>query len=190
MEKQNFKLYEKKQIPMLIVVLGLLIMALAWTYWIMPMWDEVRVAILDNEKVISQLDSKNQELNSMKKFKIYMTNEGDKVELIDTVLPKINEMDDTLVQIERMAVDNKLFVNSVTVDDKVDKEKNPEIKNADRVKVSMQLDGEYPNLINFVENLQRSTRLVLVDKVSIVSNVDVENQSVLYTLEMNVLFQK
>ncbi|HPH78753.1 MAG TPA: type 4a pilus biogenesis protein PilO [bacterium] len=191
MEKNNLKLYEKKQIPMLVVVIGLLVMALAWSYWVMPLWDEVRAAILNNEKVVSELDAKNLELNAMKKFKIYLTNEGDKVALMDEVLPKKDEMDNTLVQIERMAVDNKLFVNSITVsNEKTDKEKNLEIKNADRVKLSMQLDGEYPNLVNFVDNLQNSTRLVLVDKVSVVSNVDVENQSVLYTLEMNLLFQK
>ncbi len=189
MEKQNLKLYEKKQIPTLVAVLGLLLVAVGWIYWIMPMWDTVRADFLDHEKTISQLDAKNQEMDSLKKFKIYLENEGEKVELMDTILPEKGDMDDVLVQMERIAVDNKLFVNSVTVLD-ADKEKNKEITDADRVKVSIQLDGEYPNLLNFVENMQNSTRLILVDKLGIVSNVDVEDQSVLYTVEMTILFQK
>lgn len=189
MEKQNLKLYEKKQIPTLVAVLGVLVLVVAWVYWVTPMWDSVKADFLNHEKTLSALDAKNQELDALKKFKIYLENEGDKVDLMNSVLPAKEQMDDVLIQIERMAVDNKLFVNSLTVMD-ADKEKEVEIKDADRVKVSIQLNGEYPNLLNFVENMQKSTRLVLVDKMGIVSNVDVEDQAVLYTVEMTILFQK
>lgn len=189
MEKQNLKLYEKKQIPTLVAVLGILTLVVAWTYWISPMWDSVKADFLQHEKTLSTLEAKNQELDALKKFKIYLENEGEKVDLMNSSLPSKEQMDDVMIQIERMAVDNKLFVNSLTVLDP-DKEKEVEIKDADRVKVSIQLDGEYPNLLNFIENMQKSTRLVLVDKLGVVSNVDVENQAVLYTVEMTILFQK
>ncbi len=189
MEKQNFKLYEKRQIPTLMGVLGVLLLVVAWTYWITPMWDDVHAGLLKFEKTVSTLEAKQSELDNLKKFKIYLENEGDKVDLMNQVLPNKESMDDVLVQVERMAVDNKLYVNSLTVLD-ADKDKDLEIKEADRVKISLELDGEYPNLLNFVENLQKSTRLVLVDKMGIVSNVDVENQKVLYTLEMTILLQK
>jgi len=189
MEKQNFKLYEKKQIPTLVAVLGVLMVVIAWIYWITPMWDTVKADFLKHEKTLSSLEAKNQELDAMKKFKIYLENEGNKVDLMNSVLPQKEQMDDVLIQIERMAVDNKMYVNSLAVTDD-DKEKNIEIKDANRVKVSLQLEGEYPNLLNFVENLQKSTRLVLVDKLGIVSNVDVEDQAVVYTVEMTILFQK
>ena len=188
MKKQNFQLYKKNQVPVLVGVLTALLIAVGYTYWLSPMWDQVRSSSLDVAKTESTLEAKNEELNSLKKFKTFMANEGeDRVKKMDEVLPPKENMDDVLVQLENLAVDNKMFVNSVSVSSD---SKDPEIVGVDQVKVMIQLDGEYPDLLDFVNQVQKSTRLFMIDKMSIASNVDSDQQQpVGYTVEFNILFQ-
>lgn len=187
MKKQNFQLYKKNQVPVLVGVLTILLVAVGYTYWLSPLWDQVRSASINLVKTESVLEAKNEELNSLKKFKAFLTNEIDKVEKMDEVLPPKENMDDVLVQMENLAIDNKLFVNNVSVTADT---KEPEIQGVDQVKVMMQLDGEYPDLMSFINQLQKSTRLFVINKLSVAANVDSEQQQpVGYTLEMSILFQ-
>lgn len=189
MEKSQFQLYKKNQIPMLVLVMGMLIVAVAWSYWLSPMYDAVRNTELEVEKTASTLAAKDKELNAMKEFKIFLTKESEKVDMLNKVLPAREELDDVLIQVEKMAVENKIYVNSISVED-ADKPKEDELPGSDKVKVAMQLDGEYPNMLKFVESLQKSTRLFLIDNIGIVSNIESPDQSIIYTMEMNILFQK
>jgi|GEM_PF-3513949 len=187
MKKQNFQLYKKSQVPVLVGVLTALLVAVGYTYWLSPMWDQVRSSSLNLARTESTLEAKNEELNSLKKFKTFLANEEDKVEKMNEVLPPKENLDDVLVQIETLAVDSKMFINSVSVSADI---KDPEIKGVDQVKVMLQLDGEYPDLLDFVEQVQGSTRLFMIDKMSIAANVDSEQQQpVGYNVEMNILFQ-
>jgi len=187
MKKQNFQLYKKSQLPVLAGVMTALLVAIGYTYWISPLWDQVRSSSLELAKTESTLEARSQELNALKKFKTFLSNEDKKVALIGDVLPAKENMDDVLVQIENLAVDNKMFVNSISVGAE---SKEPEIQGVDQVKVLMQLDGEYPDLMSFVNQMQKSTRLFMIDKLSIAANVDSEQQQpVGYTIELNILFQ-
>lgn len=187
MKKQNFQLYKKSQVPVLVGVMAALLVAISYTYWISPLWDQVRSSSLSLAKAESTLEAKNEELNSLKKFKTFVNNESDKIEKMDEVLPPKENLDDVLVQIETLAVDNKMFVNSLSV---ATDNKDPEINGVDQVKLMLQLDGEYPDLLDFVKQVQNSTRLFLIDKMSVAANVDSEQQQpVGYTVELNILFQ-
>ena len=187
MKKQIFKLYEKRQLPILVVVIGVLAAVIMWSYWITPNWSVVRANFLSVEEAASRQSARDEEMNALKKFKIYLENEKDKVALINDVLPKAENFDDMLIQIERMAVDNNIFIKSVNVLDNT--KETTEISGVDEVKVVYQLDGEYPDLLKYMSQLQNSTRLVMIDKFGVASNVDDQTQAVVYTMEMKVLFQ-
>ena len=186
MEK-GFKLYEKKQIPLLVGVLGALVAALMFGYWIMPMWDTVRNSILENEKTVSELKARNDELDAVEKFKVYLAKEGDKVKLMNDVLPDSEAVDDLLIQIERLAIDNTLFVRNINVTEEKTTESDI-VPGLNQVKVMMQLDGEFPNMLHFIDNLQNSTRLVMINKLNIASNITSEDTPVSYTVEMNLFY--
>lgn len=189
MKKQAVKLYEKKQVPMLVGVLSALCVALLMNYWVVPMWDTVRAGQLQYEAAKSELDVKQKELNAVERFLIFLNTETDKIELLNDVLPEEQRVDDILIQIERMAVNNTLFVESLNV---LEPERNDvvEINAADEVKIMVQLQGEYPDLLNFVEEMQDSTRLVLINKYSTASNIEASDQEVIHTLEMSILYKK
>lgn len=189
MEKQNLKLYEKRQIPLLVGVLGLLLAALAWSYWIAPMWPEIKQSILDVAKMQSTVEAKQKEMNELTKFGVFLTKEKDKVEAMNTVLPLKEEMDDVLIQMERLAVDNFLFIRGMTVKDP-QKDEIEKAGDTGLSKVTLQLTGEYPDLLKFVDAMQKSTRLISVDKLNVAGNVDTENQPVVYSVEMTILYQK
>lgn len=191
MEKQTaFKLYEKKQIPMLIGVMGLLVIALLVTYWVMPLWDSTRQILLDYERNVSTLDAKDKELNALQQFKIYLNKDQDKVALMNDVLPNKENMDDILIQLERLAVDNTLFVKSITVSDVGTENVSTEISGVEKVSLIIQLEGEFPNVLNFVDSIQKSTRLVLINKLGVASNISANDQPVTFTVDADVLYQK
>ncbi|MBU0648430.1 type II secretion system protein M [Patescibacteria group bacterium] len=189
MEKKGMKLYEKKQLPMLVGVVGALAATLLVVYWISPMWDSVKASILDYEKVSSQLEAKDSELDALQKFKIYLSKEGDKVELMNNVLPTAEDLDDVLIQIERMAINNTLFVKNMNIAEET-REEPSEFPEMNRVKVTMQIDGEFPSIMNFLTDLERSTRLFLISKLNIASNLVSTDQPVAYTVEMEVMYLK
>lgn len=191
MEKQTaFKLYEKKQIPLLIGVMGTLVVALLISYWIMPLWNNTRQVLLDYEKNVSLLDAKDKELNAMQQFKIYLKKDQDKVNLLNDILPKKENMDDVLIQVERLAIDNTLFVKSVTVTDTDADSLSTEVSGVEKSSVIMQIEGEFPNVLNFIDSIQKSTRLVLINKMGVASNISAVDQPVTFTIDMDVLYQK
>ncbi|MFA4930419.1 MAG: type 4a pilus biogenesis protein PilO [Patescibacteria group bacterium] len=189
MKKQAIKLYEKKQVPMLVGVMTVLAVALVMNYWIMPLWDTVRSGQLRYEAAGSELEAKQKELNAVERFMIFLNKETDKINLLNDVVPVEDSVDDIMIQVERMAVNNSLFVKSLSVVEP-DKKDVVEIDNADEVKIMVQLEGEYPDLLNFIQEMQNSTRLVLVNKYSTASNIEATDQEVVHTLEMSVLYKK
>ena len=163
MEKQTaFKLYEKKQIPLLVGVMGVLAIALLITYWVMPLWDKTSQVLLDYEKNMSLVEAKNKELNALQQFKIYLSKDQDKVNLMNDVLPKKENIDDVLIQIERLAVDNTLFVNSLTVTDAKEQNVSTEVPGVQKTSIILQIEGEFPNVMNFIDSIQKRDRKSVV----------------------------
>ncbi len=191
MEKQTaFKLYEKKQIPLLVGVMGVLAIALLITYWVMPLWDKTSQVLLDYEKNMSLVEAKNKELNALQQFKIYLSKDQDKVNLMNDVLPKKENIDDVLIQIERLAVDNTLFVNSLTVTDAKEQNVSTEVPGVQKTSIILQIEGEFPNVMNFIDSIQKSTRLVLINKLGVTSNISAADQPVTFTIDADVLYQE
>lgn len=190
MENQSFKLYEKKQVPLLVIVLAGLLTAVMWSYWLSPLWDQTKQALLDEVKIASTVNAKNDELSALEKFKIFLTKDQDKVNLLQDVLPKEENLDDVLIQMERLAVNNNIFVRSINITDNA--QANVEVVPGEVSKTTLmiQLEGEYPNMLNFIDSLQKSTRLIAINKFGVAANLSQDAKAPIYTIEMQVFYQK
>lgn len=145
--------------------------------------------IQDKEELVKQLDSKLASLNTaQEQYGQY----SDRFYLLDEALPKRPSLLNALKIIEKIASENGLIIQDITVSNLPDEKVTAQAGSAQRdfVSFNLTLAGEYLNLRQLVESLIQSQRVFIVEQVNFGLSNSRYNQYLLAKLKISVPYYK
>ncbi len=134
---------------------------------------------LNDKQALSQ--SLTQKVAALSSAQTEYTNSQDKLAILDEAIPPEPRFGEAVAIIEKIASENNLLIQSVQAK-AVPKEDSTATGSAEKTRVStpivVTVQGDYPTIRNFVNALQTTRRLLVID--SVIFNVsDTRSQKVL-----------
>ena len=156
--------------------------------------------IQEKTKVNKQLENK---IKILKKAEANYSQIETYISLVNTALPKEPGFELLEQQIEYLAWHHQTnlvsgtFNGFIVVGDKSEQEKTKKNKEdtnknstAENIKFSLILGGNYQNLKNFVTDLEKLDRVILIDSIHFTKETDIENAEVQISLNGQAFYKK
>lgn len=141
--------------------------------------------IQDKEKLSKQLDTKIASLGSaQEQYQKY----ADQLPLLDKAIPRTPLMLEGLKIIEKVASENNLIIQSISVSDLPDETQaaTPGAATRKIVSLNITVQGNYLGLRQFVETLMKAQRMFIIDQVDFTLNNDRYDKSLLAKMKVNM----
>lgn len=142
--------------------------------------------INDKKELSSQLEAK---IASLSTAQDQYRRNSDKFYLLDEAIPKSPKLMEALKIIEKLASDNTLAIQSITMSSLPDENIVAAAGSAERklITLNVELAGNYLSLRQFVESLIESRRMILVEQVNFsLSNDRSQEKYLLAKLRINL----
>ena len=133
-------------------------------------------------KEVTELNDK---ITTLKSLQSQFTQASDTVEKLQLAIPSTDQMPEIMVQIETMASESGLRVNSIQPAKETTAGNVAESKAS--VPVTVSLQGDYPGLYTFLTKMEKDIRPMNVKSINIATATKEETSVVNFTLNLEIL---
>lgn len=166
-----------------LILIGLIIFAF-WTY---PMWTEMtlisaeRDELRDTLKRVNDLSKKKDQIS-----KDYNSISQKDLDSLEEFFPRTPESGVLLLNMDKLAKENGMILKSIGMtegqDEPIAKDSNPKVKNFSFMAT---LSGSYSSFSSFLKSLEKTRRLIEIDKLTFDSGNDQQSRKDFYEYSLS-----
>jgi len=139
-------------------------------YFLLPIYSDFKKIEKEIKEKEDLVQKKEFYLSNLKKISEFLEKEKETLEKIKTALPLQLSVANLLIFFEKKALESGLFLESISINLSKDQAPSPEEKIQLRKKTtlfSLKLSGSLFSLENFLREIERSARMIEVERISL-----------------------